>query len=362
MNYIVLNGVNSNTINGLLISTLPAITKPPIRVQIEEIDGKDGDIITPLGYAAYDKTFQIGLYGDYEIDEVIKFFDSSGTVTFSNEDDKFYYYKIIERIDFERLIRFKTATVTMHVQPFKYSLLDQYKTFIMHPQLLNFTSYNNTINGITVNVTANGAITVSGTGTSATEFYIPIPAITLTAGNYTLNAYSSGTSPNNCSIRLIKDSPSAANSFGGAYVTLINGETVSINANLIGSNTYNYIYFYITPGTINFNLNLVLLNNENSDLTIRNNGNTTAKPTITIYGGGTINLSVNGVQIFVIQLGNLDNITIDTNEMEAYSGGELRNRLITGDYENFVLNPGKNDISVSGEVRQIKIENFSRWI
>lgn len=124
MNYIILNDVNSNTIQGLLIQNLPPIIKPKIRTNIEEIDGRDGDVITKLGYSAYEKEFDIGLYGNYDVDQVISYFNSEGTVIFSNEDDKFYKYTIIEQIDFERLIRFKTAKVKMHVQPFKYSNTD----------------------------------------------------------------------------------------------------------------------------------------------------------------------------------------------------------------------------------------------
>lgn len=120
--YIILNGVNSNTITGLLISKLPPITKPKQRTQTEEIDGRDGDIVTPLGYSAYEKEIEIGLYGDFDIDEVIAYFNSEGTVTFSNEPDKYYNYKILDQIDFDKLIRFKTAKVKMHVQPFKYPL------------------------------------------------------------------------------------------------------------------------------------------------------------------------------------------------------------------------------------------------
>ena len=114
MNYIVLNGAKSTNIKGLMIQTLPPITKPLIRTSVEEVDGRDGDIVTKLGYSAYNKELSIGLYGDYDIDQVIQFFDSEGTVIFSNEPDKFYRYQIIEQIDFEKLIRFKTATVTMH--------------------------------------------------------------------------------------------------------------------------------------------------------------------------------------------------------------------------------------------------------
>ena len=124
-NYIILNGKNSNEINGLLIQELPPISKPLIRTEVEEIDGRDGDIVTPLGYSAYDKEFTIGLYKDFDINEVAAYFNSEGTVTFSNEPDKYYYYQITAQIDFERLVRYRTATVTMHCQPFKYSATEQ---------------------------------------------------------------------------------------------------------------------------------------------------------------------------------------------------------------------------------------------
>ena len=123
INYIIINGTNSNTINGLGINELPPISKPPLRVQTEEIDGRDGDISTNLGYGAYDKTISIGLFGTgYDINEVISFFNGEGTVVFSNEPDKYYKYKIINQIDYEALLKFKSATITFHCQPFKYPL------------------------------------------------------------------------------------------------------------------------------------------------------------------------------------------------------------------------------------------------
>lgn len=128
-NFIVLNGKDSRYISGLLVQELPPISKPKMRTEVEEIDGRDGDVITPLGYSAYDKEMKIGLYGDYRIDDIISYFDSSGKVTFSNEIDKFYRYQILEQIDFERLVRFRTAMVKFHVQPFKYSRVETKKVF-----------------------------------------------------------------------------------------------------------------------------------------------------------------------------------------------------------------------------------------
>ena len=124
MNSITLNGVSSNTISGLLIQSLPPISKPLMRAQVEEIDGRAGDIITKLGFAAYDKYISIGLYGNYNVDEVIKFFNSEGEVIFSNEPDKYYKYTILSQIDFERLLRYRTATIAFHCQPYKYSIAE----------------------------------------------------------------------------------------------------------------------------------------------------------------------------------------------------------------------------------------------
>ena len=234
-NYIELNGISSNEIVGLLIQELPPISKPKMRTQIDEIDGRAGDIVTQLGFSAYDKTIEIGLYGDFDIDDFITFFNSSGKVVFSNEPDKFYNYQILEQIDYERFIRFRSAKVKMHVQPFKYSAVEG---------TLKFTSFTD------------------------------------------------------------------------------------------------------------------------DEITVKNNGNYISKPIINITGSGTINLSLNGYQIFEINMDNSTQITIDTNLMEAYNpiSKALLNRSVTGNYDNFSLNVGTNTISWSGTISEIDIENYSRWI
>jgi phage-related protein len=360
-NYIILNGVSSTTINGLLIQSLPPISKPRIRTNVEEIDGRDGDIVTTLGYGAYDKEFKIGLYGSYDVNEIISYFNSQGTVTFSNEDDKYYNYQIIEQIDFDRLIRFKEATVKMHVQPFKYSAEENEKIFNINNNLLNFSNYSKTTNELTV-AYSNGTLSVSGTGISNTEILIPITELTLENGSYTLNALAKGTNSNQCSIRLINNTIS--NSFGDDDITLANNQTESISATITEEESYNYVYFSINGGTaVNFTLDLQLVNNNSSgNILIRNVGNYFSRPTITIVGTGNIDLYLNNTQVFEINLGTYTSITIDTTNMNAYNGGTLLNRNITGNYDNFKLNVGNNTISWSGTVTQIEISNYSRWL
>lgn len=164
--YLIINGVSSRNIDGLLVQSLPPITKPKIRTTKEEIDGRDGDMVTKLGYAAYDKTVSIGLKGDYDVDDVIKFFDTSGQVIFSNEIDKYYNFAIYEVIDFNKLIRYKTAKVKMHVQPFKFSADE--------PPIIRHNANNTTILNLPArnngNIYSKPKLTITGSG--AVNVYI----------------------------------------------------------------------------------------------------------------------------------------------------------------------------------------------
>ena len=76
-NYVIWKDVNSNTIPGLIIQELPSISKPPMRYNAIDVDGRNGDIIDELGYGAYDKTLLIGLANNFDIDQVISYFSDS---------------------------------------------------------------------------------------------------------------------------------------------------------------------------------------------------------------------------------------------------------------------------------------------
>lgn len=365
-NTIELNGISSNDITGLLIQELPSISKPLIRTEVELIDGRDGDIITKLGYSAYDKEILIGLYGNYDINEVIAFFNSEGIVTFSNEPDKFYIYEILDKIDFERLVRFRTAKVKFHVQPFKYSTEEVERTFDINPNLLSIPDFTQTTNGVTVTV-ADGNISVSGTASAATEFYVPTGGLNLDPGSYTLTADANGTGETAVSIRLIGSAPSNADSFGGNYVTLANDDEVTLNDTLNAAKTFGYLWFYVNAGTA-LDISLMVSvkgSNPVQSVSITNSGNIYARPQIILTGSGTLNLSLNEEQLFVINFGEGENtIMIDTAALEATyeETGLLANRAVDGDYDNFKLPPGENTISWSGDLSKLTIDNYSRWL
>lgn len=120
MSYIIWKNKNSNEISGLLITELPPISKPKMRTSTTEIDGLDGDIVEYLGYKSYDKTISIGLTRNYDLNAIMSYFNGNGELILSNEPDKYYKAQIIDTIDYNKLINFKTAKVKFHVQPYKY--------------------------------------------------------------------------------------------------------------------------------------------------------------------------------------------------------------------------------------------------
>lgn len=355
MNYCILNGIKSTMIKGLLIQSLPPISKPLMRTSIEEIDGRDGDIVTKLGYSAYDKEMTIGLFGDFDIDQIIKYFNSEGTVIFSNEPDKFYNYQIIGQIDFERLIRFRTATVTFHVQPFKYSAVDDllvYDKNNLYPKI-----FSTTAQGIEC-ISDNNLISFEGTALRSIEFYVPIKELNLKAGTYTLKVSASGAIDGK--IRLIKDYPSDNFTFGGSDLALSTSATKTAT---ITDSTFNYLWVKFDVGdNVNFTLSASLENDTEHSLDVLNRGNVYSRPKLTIYGSGNITLSINGVQLFTIALGSEEYITLDGLEMNAYKGDDLKNRLVTGDYSTLKLNSGNNVLSWTGNISKIEMENVSRYI
>jgi phage-related protein len=121
-NFLTFNGISISTLTGLLICELPSISKPAMRTEITQIDGKDGDISDFLGFETYEKSVQIGLFGNYDINQIAKYFTGSGQVIFSNETDKYYNAEITEQINFERLVLFRKAEVVFRAQPYKYLL------------------------------------------------------------------------------------------------------------------------------------------------------------------------------------------------------------------------------------------------
>nr|DAH11013.1 MAG TPA: distal tail protein [Caudoviricetes sp.] len=355
INYIELNGEKSTSVKGLIIQSLPPITKPKMRTSIETIDGRDGDVVTKLGYSAYDKEVSIGLHGDFDIDDAIAFFDSEGEVVFGNEPDKYYRYQILDQIDFERLVRFRTANVKMHVQPFKYDAVD--RTFDIVNQAVHIEDSTARKSGITV-TSSDGSVRVSGNATSDVDMVVPIEGMSL-SGSYTLTASASGSAAG-CALRLIDGSPSK--SFGGSYMELKSDGDATMTATADSNAEYDALWLDIKAGTsVNFTLNVTMASDSFNRIALTNRGNVVSRPTVTVYGSGKVELAINSVTVLSFSIDD-GYITIDAEEMNSYHGDALMNRHVTGDYADLALKVGENVLSWSGDVTGIKVEDFSRWL
>lgn len=127
---------------------------------------------------------------------------------------------------------------------------------------------------------------------------------------------------------------------------------------------YDGITNIITEGNLPVIFSGKTYTTESTELTIENEGNIYARPKLTLTGIADISIYLNGSQIFILNLDREapETIIIDCENMDAFYDGVLKNRKVTGDYSNFKLQPGNNQIAVSGSVAELKVETYSRWL
>ena len=193
MNYIIWNNKNSNTIQGLIIGELPPITKPQMRVTETIVDGVDGSVIEELGYESYDKTIAIGLKAGADIDSIMEYFTGNGDIVFSNEPNKVYKARIIQRIDYTRLLRYRTASVTFRVQPFKYAYQEEE---IAGTSSITVTNGGNCIAKPIITITGSGIVTLKVNGSPVCQYTFPSGDTTVMIDSEKQDAYYGSTLKN----------------------------------------------------------------------------------------------------------------------------------------------------------------------
>lgn len=194
-NTITKNGVLSSTLSGLLISELPAITKPARRQDITLVDGRDGDVVSYLGYETYKKSMQIGLYGSYDIDAISNFLNGEGWFTFSNEPTKRYRGRIVDNIDYERLVRFRTAKVDIIVQPYKKLVTEADVTGTASPLTVHNSGYETCLPKFVISAAAAATIVLKVGGVTKMTITMP-PEGTITIDGEAKNCYNSNADKN----------------------------------------------------------------------------------------------------------------------------------------------------------------------
>lgn len=376
-NFIILNGIDSRTIPGLIISTLPPITKPQMRSSVETIDGRDGDLITKLGFSAYDKEIEIGLSYNYDVDQVISYFNSEGQAVFSNEIDKYYNYTILEQIDFEKLLRFKKAKVKFHVQPFKYSNIEKAINFdnseqVLTDNLLTINYPNNSNAGIDYTLVDEKTFILNGTATFGHQIPLETGNQTWEVGQYEISfklldgSYNQiGNGPFGFLFYLADSVQELSSNFNSSGSVVINiSEEITASPYLwIGFSEQAFAEF--NNAKFEINVKRVETTYAVNTIKVRNYGNYFSKPIITLSGSGIINLSLNNHQMFSIDFGYMANtITLDIENMNAYNPNtqELMNRQVQGNYDNFQLRVGLNNITWGGDLSNIQVSNYSRWL
>lgn len=85
-----------------------------------------------------------------------------------------------------------------------------------------------------------------------------------------------------------------------------------------------------------------------------------AKPTITVYGNGTITLRINGELITLTNVSG--SITINSEIMEAYRGNIKLSNTMTGEYPVLLANKQVNTIAFTGNVTKIEVVPSWRWL
>lgn len=110
---------------GIIVNSLPPITKPKKKIETVEIDGLNGDITIDNGYAAYDKEIQVTFLKKPDVDELNRWLTGSGQLVLSSEPDKYYDAKIYSEVELTRMKTLYTALITFHVQPYKHLIREK---------------------------------------------------------------------------------------------------------------------------------------------------------------------------------------------------------------------------------------------
>ena len=97
---------------------------------------------------------------------------------------------------------------------------------------------------------------------------------------------------------------------------------------------------------------------------INNEGNIYSKPFYKITARGEVNIYVNNERSLVAELGNTTTtLVIDlVNQNATNQNGVYLNRQIAGDYNDLILKVGYNNVKITGDIDEIEITKYSRWI
>ena len=200
------NNIDFST-KGIVVEKTPTISKGKKRIDIYEVDGRNGFLSIDKGtYEPFSLQVECHAKETANFDEIKAFLDGYGTLTFDGERE--YTAVINNAIPFEKVQMFKSFAVQFMVNPIAHDIT---------PTTLNLAGLNTfTISGATalihptITITATGDVTVTINGTTF--------SLDDASGTYILD----------CENKVItKNSINAASIMSGDFPTFTNSNTIS---------------------------------------------------------------------------------------------------------------------------------------
>ena len=121
--YFIYNGINSKDM-GVILKELPPIIKPRRRMEIIQVPGRNGTLhIDENCYEPISISLECTLKSNIDARSITNWLTNFGTITFSDEPDKFYNAAITNSIPLERVFRiYREFIIQLELQPIAQSI------------------------------------------------------------------------------------------------------------------------------------------------------------------------------------------------------------------------------------------------
>ena len=121
--YFIYNNIDSRN-KGVVLKKLPPITKPRKKIELIEVPGRNGTLhIDEECYEPIRISLECELKKNIDPRSIIEWLQEFGTITFSDEPDKYYDATIINSIPLSRVFRiYRSFIIQLELQPIAQSI------------------------------------------------------------------------------------------------------------------------------------------------------------------------------------------------------------------------------------------------
>ena len=201
---------------GVILKELPPITRPKKRIEILQIPGRNGTLhIDENCYEPITISLECTLKKNIDPRNITNWLTNTGTVTFSDELDKYYNATIINSIPLERVFRiYREFIVQLELQPIAYSI-----------QEYTYNCTDTSVNKLKIDSTAEMFPYIKVTGTGQVQVNINNKICTLIIDEQYIEL--------DCELQnAFKGTKNKNNKMNGEFPTLLPGDnTIQITGN-----------------------------------------------------------------------------------------------------------------------------------